>query len=100
MYVSLCRGQQYDEDGVLIKDWVPELAALPAPLRHAPWTMSAEQQAQYGVTLGVTYPQSMVDPATQTGVLRSVEDKKAKRQKGKTSRDVINAKQGEMELAA
>ncbi len=65
----------YDPEAELARMWLPELAALPAPLRHTPWLLSQEEQSRLGVVLGATYPQALVDPAGQTGVLKSPEQR-------------------------
>jgi hypothetical protein len=64
------QGIKYDEDAALAAAWLPELAALPVPGRHMPWGLSAEEAAQLGFELGRDYPQPMVDPVSQVGVLR------------------------------
>jgi deoxyribodipyrimidine photo-lyase len=37
IYNPLKQGLDHDPDGRFIARWLPELAALPGPLRHAPW---------------------------------------------------------------
>ncbi len=37
VFNPVLQAQRFDPDGTYISRWVPELSALPAPLRHAPW---------------------------------------------------------------
>jgi deoxyribodipyrimidine photo-lyase len=57
------QGEKFDADGAYIRQWIPELARLPAKVVHQPWTASAETLAGAGVTLGKTYPHPIVDLA-------------------------------------
>ncbi|MGB9955761.1 DASH family cryptochrome [Haloferax prahovense] len=55
------QANRYDEDAEYVKTWLPELDALPAEYAHEPWKLSDEEQATYGVELGVNYPEPMVE---------------------------------------
>ena len=55
------QGERFDANGDYVAHWVPELAGLPAKHRHAPWEAPTNILSDAGVTLGVTYPQPMVD---------------------------------------
>ncbi|MEM9386996.1 MAG: FAD-binding domain-containing protein [Pseudomonadota bacterium] len=55
------QGQDHDPEGEFIGRWVPELAGLPGPARHTPWTASPIEQASAGVVLGRDYPHRVVD---------------------------------------
>lgn len=46
--------QDYDEKGDYIRTWVPELAKVPAPSLFEPWRLSREDQAKFGVQIGVS----------------------------------------------
>lgn len=61
IYNPVKQSMDQDPDGVFIARWVPELAALPAPFRHAPWTAPASVLEAAGVQLGVSYPERIVD---------------------------------------
>jgi len=61
IYNPVKQSMDQDPDGVFIVRWVPELAALPAPFRHQPWTAPASVLEAAGVRLGVTYPDRIVD---------------------------------------
>jgi deoxyribodipyrimidine photo-lyase len=50
-----------DPDARFIHKYVPELRALPAPMVFTPWTLTAMEQAMFGVSVGVDYPAPIVD---------------------------------------
>lgn len=52
-----------DPDGGYTRRWCPELSRLPTARLHAPWTASAEELSQAGVTLGGNYPHRLVPDA-------------------------------------
>jgi deoxyribodipyrimidine photo-lyase len=47
-----------------VRQWVPELAALPDKHLHAPWEASDTVREAAGVRLGETYPWPIVDHRT------------------------------------
>ena len=49
-------GQDYDEQGLYVKTWVPELANVPQHKVHEPWHMTKEEQASCAVHVGQDYP--------------------------------------------
>ncbi|WP_042661747.1 DASH family cryptochrome [Haloferax sp. ATB1] len=55
------QANRYDEDAEYVKTWLPELDAVPAEYAHEPWKLSEDEQATYGVELGVDYPEPMVE---------------------------------------
>lgn len=55
------QASKYDAKGQYVKHWLPELAEVPANKVHEPWTLSREEQKRYGVTLGVDYPNPVVN---------------------------------------
>ncbi|AFY70021.1 deoxyribodipyrimidine photo-lyase (single-stranded DNA-specific) [Thalassoporum mexicanum PCC 7367] len=55
------QARDYDRQGDYAKHWLPELAKIPASKVHEPWLLSPAEQKQYGVRLGVDYPQPIVD---------------------------------------
>jgi deoxyribodipyrimidine photo-lyase len=61
MYNPVKQSLDQDKDGVFIRRFVPELAALPNTFIHEPWTMTLAQQEEHGVVLGEHYPAPMVD---------------------------------------
>ena len=54
---------RYDPDGTFVRTWVPELENVPTELLNRPDRLSSDQQRQYGVRLGVDYPNAAVDIA-------------------------------------
>ena len=60
-YSILKQSLDHDMNGDFIRRWVPELAMVPTPYIHEPWTMSEEMQATTGVIIGTTYPAPIVD---------------------------------------
>lgn len=52
---------EYDPEGAYVRHWLPELARLPGSAAHRPERLSVEEQARYGVRLGVDYPAPMVE---------------------------------------
>jgi deoxyribodipyrimidine photo-lyase len=51
MYNPVKQAQDQDPDGEFIRRWVPELAAVPAPMLWTPWKMGQADQDQYGVRM-------------------------------------------------
>ena len=58
IYNPVKQGQDHDPDGSFTRRWVPELAAVPPPLVHAPWRWTGAAGL-----LGRAYPEPLVDPA-------------------------------------
>ncbi len=52
---------KFDPDGAYIRAFVPELAHVPVPWIHAPWTAPTMDLAAAGVTLGTSYPHPIID---------------------------------------
>jgi deoxyribodipyrimidine photo-lyase len=55
------QARKYDPEAAYVTHWLPELEPLPPAYAHEPWTMSAAEQTEYDVELGVDYPEPMVD---------------------------------------
>ena len=52
---------KFDPDGVYVRRWVPELAALPDKHLAAPWEAPEEVQEEAGCAIGRDYPEPLVD---------------------------------------
>jgi deoxyribodipyrimidine photo-lyase len=61
VFNPILQGGKFDPDGGYVRRWVPELAQLPPPLIHRPWTATPMELAAAGVILGKTYPRPIVD---------------------------------------
>jgi len=61
VFNPVVQSQRFDPEGAYITTFVPELANVPAPWIHAPWTAASSELAVAGVTLGGTYPHPIID---------------------------------------
>jgi deoxyribodipyrimidine photo-lyase len=61
IFNPVAQGEKFDPDGNYVREWVPELALMPAKHIHAPWDAPAAVLASAGVRLGVNYPRPIVD---------------------------------------
>jgi deoxyribodipyrimidine photo-lyase len=57
----LWQADRYDPNAEYVTHWCPELDGLPPEYAHEPWTMRAEEQAEYGVQVGIDYPVPMIE---------------------------------------
>jgi deoxyribodipyrimidine photo-lyase len=65
IFNPLTQSQRFDPDGRFIRRYLPELARCTDEHIHAPWLMSAAEQAAAGVCIGRDYPGPIVDHAAQ-----------------------------------
>ena len=63
VFNPVLQGKKFDPDGIFVRAYVPELAALPDKYLHEPWTAPADVLEEAGVRLGETYPEPIVDHA-------------------------------------
>ncbi|CAL8468872.1 g8413 [Coccomyxa elongata] len=61
------QSKDYDEKGDYIRTWVPELSKVPAPSLFEPWRLSRDDQAKFGVQIGVDYPEPPKSRYTSQG---------------------------------
>lgn len=61
VFNPVIQAMKFDPDGTYVRHWVPELAQLPLPYLHRPWTAASALLRQAGVKLGKTYPWPLVD---------------------------------------
>ena len=64
------QAEYYDDDAAYVRTWLPKLEALPPEYAHRPWRLSEGEQAQYGVELGIDYPEPMLDIEARYDELR------------------------------
>jgi deoxyribodipyrimidine photo-lyase len=61
IFNPVTQGERFDPQGAYIRRHVPELAALPDTLIHAPWRARPADLAAFGLVLGRDYPAPLVD---------------------------------------
>lgn len=57
----VAQGRRHDHGGGYVRRWLPELRDVPAERIHAPWLMSADEQASARCRIGVDYPAPVVE---------------------------------------
>jgi deoxyribodipyrimidine photo-lyase len=61
IFNPVTQGERFDGEGDYVRQWVPELARLPAKHIHAPFEAPDEVLEHAGIVLGKTYPQPIAD---------------------------------------
>ncbi len=56
VFNPVLQGEKFDPHGTYVRQYVPELAKMPAEWIHKPWEAPAEVLKAAGVELGVNYP--------------------------------------------
>jgi len=56
IYNPVLNSEKHDPEAKFIKQWIPELNAIPTEHVHAPWQMTQLEQEMYGFKLGTDYP--------------------------------------------
>jgi deoxyribodipyrimidine photo-lyase len=72
IFNPVSQSRKFDPQGRFILRYLPQLAGLPLPALHAPWTATPIELAAAGVELGRTYPAPIVqhEQARQRTLLR------------------------------
>ena len=60
IFNPLAQSEKFDAEGRFIRRYLPQLAALPDKLIHAPWLARPLDLAAAGITLGLDYPLPVV----------------------------------------
>jgi deoxyribodipyrimidine photo-lyase len=78
VFNPILQGEKFDPEGEYVRQWVPELSALPADWIHRPWTAPPLALAAANVNLGDTYPLPLVDHAeARSAALHAFEEMKS-----------------------
>ena len=64
IFNPLRQSEKFDPEGNYIRQWLPELAALPNNHLHAPWAAPASVLQQAQVVIGGNYPAPLIDHGT------------------------------------
>lgn len=65
IFNPITQSEKFDADGKFIRRYIPELANCNNKEIHAPWLIPANRQQELGLSIGIDYPQPVVDHATQ-----------------------------------
>jgi len=63
VFNPVLQGEKFDPDGHYVRQWVPELAGMPAAWIHKPWEAPGPVCQQAGLVLGQDYPRPILDHA-------------------------------------
>lgn len=66
VYNPTTQSERHDPDGAFVRQWVPELAAVPTPQIYEPWKMPLMEQQFYNCQIGKDYPAPIVNFKTST----------------------------------
>jgi len=61
IFNPVTQGKKFDPDGKYVRQYVPELAGIPARFIHNPWEAPSSVLREAGVILGESYPKPLVD---------------------------------------
>jgi deoxyribodipyrimidine photo-lyase len=61
IYNPIKNSEEHDEEGLFIKQWIPELKNIPSKLIHEPYNLTLIEQQLYGCEIGKHYPAPIVD---------------------------------------
>ncbi len=63
IFNPVSQSEKFDPEGKFILRYLPQLARLPVPFLHAPWTARPVDLQAAGIALGKDYPLPIVDHA-------------------------------------
>ena len=63
IFNPVLQSEKFDSEGAYIRQWVPELATVPADTIHAPWAAKPARLAQAGLRLDRDYPLPVIELA-------------------------------------
>jgi deoxyribodipyrimidine photo-lyase len=61
VFNPMTQGSKFDETGGYVRRWCPELAKMPDKFLHAPFEAQESVRSKAGVTLGLSYPEPIVE---------------------------------------
>lgn len=61
VFNPILQGKKFDPDGDYIREYVPELAAVPNQFLHEPWEMPASMQEYLKTIIGEHYPAPIIE---------------------------------------
>lgn len=61
VFNPLRQAERFDSNGDYVRKYVPELAGIPDGRINEPWSLTPIELECYGIKLGVTYPERMID---------------------------------------
>jgi deoxyribodipyrimidine photo-lyase len=61
IFNPVLQGKKYDPQGTYVRQWLPELVAVPDEYIHTPWEMPMEVQKKLGCVIGKDYPAPIID---------------------------------------
>lgn len=61
IFNPILQGEKFDQEGLYIRQWIPELANIPSSYIHEPWKAPPVVLQQANVQLGETYPLPIVE---------------------------------------
>lgn len=65
IFNPVSQGRKFDPSGAFVRQWCPELAAVPDEHIHSPWELSPLAQQMARCVIGRDYPAPIVDHAVQ-----------------------------------
>ncbi|MEO1774394.1 MAG: deoxyribodipyrimidine photo-lyase/cryptochrome family protein [Pseudomonadota bacterium] len=70
IYNPVKQSKDHDPEGVFLRQWLPELAGVPAERIHEPWRMTEAEQRAAGCVIDRDYPRRLVDPVSAARTAR------------------------------